>query len=370
MSDPPILLSGPDVDHTDRQALLRAFDDGWIAPVGPDLDAFEAELASYCEARAVVAVSSGTAALHLALVIAGVGPGDEVIVQSATFAASAFAVVHAGATPAFCDSEARTWCLDPDVLDEMLADRQRAGRLPKAVMPVDLYGSVADYQALGVVCAKYQVPIIRDAAEALGSIGETGPIGSFEGLAALSFNGNKIITTSSGGALVGDPASIERARFLATQAREPLLHYEHREIGFNYRLSNLLAALGRAQLDKLEAKIERRTTIANAYRDALPQFEWCPFGCTSRPNHWLTVALIPHGDPIEIAKRLHSVGVHARPAWNPMHRQPVFAGYEFAAGSGVADSVFRRGLCLPSGSAMTDGDVERVIGAISDLGLW
>lgn len=364
MTSEPILLSPPDVGAAERQAILEAFDSGWIAPVGPDLDAFEVELASYTAAPAAVALSSGTAALHLALLAADVSAGDEVVVQSATFAASAFAVVHAGATPVFIDSDPHTWCLDPELLSAFLAGRAASGKLPTAVMPVDLYGSTADYVAISEVCARYDVKVVRDAAESLGSLSTSGKVGELDAPTAVSFNGNKIITTSSGGALLGSIEQVERARYLATQARQPVLHYEHTEVGYNYRLSNLLAALGRAQLKQLEGRIARRTEIAMAYEAALPELSWCPYRCTTRPNRWLNVGLLPAGNPLQICERLHTVGIQARPAWKPMHQQPVFDANEFVAGSGVADDLFARGICLPSGSSMSAADVTRVVAAV------
>jgi len=361
VNESTIHLSAPDVGDAERQALLAAFDSGWIAPVGPDLDAFEIELGDYAGAEAVLALSSGTAALHLALLLSDVGVGDEVVVQSATFAASAFAVAHCGAIPVFCDSEPGSWCLDPDVLQRFLEDRARVDRLPQAVMPVDLYGSTADYAVIGAICDRFGVALVRDAAEALGSIGHDGPPGAPGYMAALSFNGNKIITSSSGGALLGTEDQVARAKYLSTQAREPFTHYEHVEIGYNYRLSNLLAALGRAQLAQLEPKIERRAQIAAHYAEALPSLTWCPYQNTPRPNRWLTVGLMTSGDPLAICDRMQSDGVQARPAWKPMHQQPVFADREYLDGQGVSDELFARGICFPSGSAMTDADVERVV---------
>jgi len=361
----PILLSAPDVGKAERDAILRAFDGGWIAPAGPELDIFESELCEYTGAEACVALSSGTAALHLALLAAGVQPGQDVVVQSATFAASAFAVVHTGAAPVFMDSEWDTWCLDPTILRAFLVGRAGEGSLPAAVMPVDLYGSTANYAALLEVCAEFGVPLVRDAAEALGSISTTGAVGETGSPTALSFNGNKIITTSGGGALLADQETVERCRYLATQARQPTLQYEHREIGYNYRLSNLLAAVGRAQLATIEEKVERRRSILASYRDALPEIEWCPYGQTPRPNAWLSVGLLPVGtSPIDVCETLKEAGIEARPAWKPMHQQEVFSQSEFVAGFGVADELYERGICLPSGSSLTDQEVERVISSL------
>jgi len=364
----PVLLSAPDVGPLEREALLRAFDSGWIAPAGPEIDAFEEELRDYASAQACVALSSGTAALHLALLAVGVKPGDEVVVQSATFAASAFAVAHTGAVPVFMDSNWGTWCLDPEVLRGFLHARAATDSLPAAVMPVDLFGSVADYQGLLSVCGEFGVPLVRDAAESLGSVSSTGPVGAVAAPSVVSFNGNKIITTSSGGALFADRDTVDHARYLSTQARQPAMHYEHLDIGFNYRLSNLLAALGRAQLSQLEAKIQRRTEIAAAYQRACSAMQWCPYEHTSRPNHWLSVGLLPKGvDPLAACELLHAEGIQARPAWKPMHQQPVFATNEYVGGQGVANELFARGICLPSGSGMTDREVERVINAVSSV---
>jgi len=360
-----ILLSGPDVGDREREALLRAFDSGWIAPVGLELDAFEEELREYTGAQSCVAISSGSAALHLALLAAGVVAGDEVVVQSATFAASAFAVAHVGAVPVFMDSEASTWCLDPALLRMFLESRAATDQLPAAVMPVDLYGSVADYAQIVAICAEYGVPLVRDAAEALGSESLAGKVGEIGALSALSFNGNKIITTSSGGALLGDEDSIALVRHLATQARQPALHYEHLEIGFNYRMSNLLAALGRAQLEGIEEKIAKRAAIARRYAESLPELTWCPYAHTTRPNRWLAVGLLPGSvAPEQVCRDLQRVGIEARPAWKPMHQQPVFEKSEYVNGDGVADDLYSRGICLPSGSTLSGSQIDRVIASL------
>ena len=366
MSQPPkVLLSPPDVDASDLQALVEAFEDGWIAPVGPELDQFEVELARYCGFEACVGLASGTAALQLALLGVGVEAGSEVVVQSATFAASAFAVCHAGAKPVFLDSNRSTWCMDPLLLDSFLEKRASLHNLPSAVMPVDLYGSLADYERLISVCRKYDVPIVRDAAESLGS--ESGG-GSAQNLlpTVLSFNGNKIITTSSGGALLGSAELVEKARYLATQARSPVLHYEHEAIGYNFRLSNLLAALGRSQLGRIEQKVARRAEINAMYQEGLPTVTWCPFETTQRPNHWLSVAILPEGvEPSSLCtKLLRDHHIEARPAWKPMHQQPVFSGNEFVQGDGTSAWLFERGICLPSGSRMSDHEVERTLLAL------
>ncbi len=362
-----IFLSPPDVGPPEREALLRAFDSNWIAPVGPELSAFETELAAYTGVEACAAVASGTSALHLALLDAGVGPGDEVVVQSATFAATAFAVTYTGAKPVFCDSDPDTWGLDPDLLELFLKERASINKLPAAVMAVDLYGSCANYERLSVVCMEHDVPLIEDAAEALGSQVNDRAAGSFGHSAVLSFNGNKIMTTSGGGALLGSAKTIERARYLSTQAKQPALHYEHTEVGFNYRMSNVLAALGRAQLTGLEPKIERRRQISEMYRRQLPQLGWCPFGATSRPNHWLSVGLLPEGfDPTRVCNALANRNIEARPAWKPMHLQPVFARNETIGGE-TSETLFRRGLCLPSGSSHSNESIQTVINAMTHV---
>ncbi len=314
-----------------------------------------------------MALASGTIALQLGLVGLGIKPGDEVVVQTTTFAASAFAVAHAGAIPVFCDIEPATWCLDPERLRELLEERATHDRLPAAVMPVDLYGRVADYAKLEAICADFAVPIIEDAAEALGSRRDERPAGGFGDAGIFSFNGNKIITTSGGGALVGPTELIEKVRYLSTQARQPVLHYEHTEIGYNARMSNLLAALGRAQLAGLDHKIERRLEINQRYRLHLTDLTWSEPAPDERPNGWLSVALLPEGiNPTTFCERLAEQRIEARPTWKPMHQQPVFSDAEVVGGD-VADSVFDRGVCFPSGSAMTDDQLERVIETVQTV---
>lgn len=369
-----IYLSSPDVGERERELLLDAFDSNWIAPLGPHVDAFEREVAALCGTEHAVALSSGTAGLHLALLHLGVKPGDEVVVPSLTFAATAFAVTYLGARPVFVDSERSTWNLDPQLLSDLLEARAGEGRLPAAVLTVDLYGQCADYVAITEVCERFEVPIVEDAAEALGATWEGSGAGSFGRCAVFSFNGNKIITTSGGGMLVTDDPGIASAvRHLATQAREPVVHYEHNVVGYNYRLSNLLAAVGRGQLEGLPAKIERRSRIGDRYRSELgdlPGWTFQPLDPRGVPNQWLTVAQI---DPAEAAvdrtavmEALGALGIESRPAWKPMHAQPVFADRE-AVLNGTSDEIFARGLCLPSGSSLTDAQQEEVIAAIRDV---
>jgi dTDP-4-amino-4,6-dideoxygalactose transaminase len=363
-----IYLSPPEVGAEERRMLLDAFDSNWIAPVGPDIDAFERELAERVGAGHAVALSSGTAALHLALLLVGVGPGDDVLVPSFTFVATAAAVTYLGANPVLVDCSASNWTIDPDLVEAELAARARAGRLPSAVVTVDLYGQCADYDRLTALCDEYDLPLVADAAEALGATYRGRPAGSFGTAAVFSFNGNKIITTSGGGMLVADSAElVDRARFLATQARDPFPHYEHSVLGFNYRLSNLLAALGRAQLAGLDSRIDRRRVIDASYRSALgkvPGIEFMPVLPYGEPNWWLTCILVDPGqfgaDREQIRLALESVDVESRPTWKPLHLQPVFEGAPTVGGAACA-AIFERGLCLPTGSALSAGNQARVV---------
>ncbi len=366
---PRLFLSPPEVGDRERALLLDAFDSNWIAPLGPHVDAFEREFAEFVGMRSAAALSSGTAALHLALILLGVGAGDEVLVPSLTFAASANAVTYVGARPVFVDSERASWNLDPELVEEELAERVHAGRdQPAALLGVDLYGQCADWDPILASCANYGVPVIEDAAEALGATYGGKPAGSFGVLNVFSFNGNKIITTSGGGMLVADdPDVIARARHLSTQARDPAPHYEHTEIGFNYRMSNLLAALGRGQLEGLPTKVARRRAINARYRAAfadVPGIGFLPNAPFGEPTNWLTVITVE--EPAAIREHLESLDIEARPAWKPMHLQPVFAECEMRGGA-VAEEIFRTGLCLPSGSAMSDVDVDRVVTGVLEV---
>jgi pyridoxal phosphate-dependent aminotransferase EpsN len=363
-----IFLSPPDVGEEERTYLLDAFDSNWIAPLGPHVNAFEEEFQTFTAMPAAAALSSGTAALHLALLLTGVGPGDDVIVPSLTFVATANAVTYVGARPVFVDSDEATWNLDPVLLEQELAARAKTGRLPAAVLGVDLYGQCADWDALLACCATYGVPAIEDAAEALGATYGGRAAGSFGEFGVFSFNGNKIITTSGGGMLVGDdPQAIARARYLATQARDDAPHYEHSVVGYNYRMSNLLAAVGRAQLQGLPARIARRRAINLRYRELLGKecgVGFMPNDPRGEPTNWLTVATIDAEEfgatPEQVRLHLESMDIEARPAWKPMHLQPLFADASMRGGA-VAERIFRTGLCLPSGSSMTDDDVDRVV---------
>ena len=371
MTDARIYLSPPDVGDLERKLLIEAFDSNWVAPVGPDLDAFEAQVADLVGVRHAVALSSGTAALHLALIAAGVGRGDTVLVPSFTFAASANAVMYLGARPIFLDSTPDTWNVDPELVADELATRSIRGQLPRAVIAVDMYGQCADYDALLTACDRYGVPLISDAAEALGASYRGRAAGSFGLAGVLSFNGNKIVTTGGGGMLVTDDGRVAtQARYLATQAREPVPHYEHRSVGYNYRLSNLLAAVGRGQVQRLDDLIAARRETAGYYRAALggmPGLEFQPIAGYGSPNWWLTCVLVDAvkfgADRDQILVQLDRRNIEARPAWKPMHLQPVFSDCLMRGGAVSAD-LFQRGVCLPSGSALTDDDRRRVVDAV------
>jgi pyridoxal phosphate-dependent aminotransferase EpsN len=359
------------MDGAARQLLLEAFDSNWVAPLGPHVDAFESEAARHVGVAAAAALSSGTAALHLALVLLGVGPGDEVIVSDLTFVASANVVRYVGACPVFVDAELRTWTLDADLLAEALADRARRGKVPKAVIVTDLYGQCADYDRIREACARFDVPVIQDASEALGATYRGRPAGSQGVLSVFSFNGNKIITTSGGGMLLSDRGDwIALARKLASQAREPKPHYEHERLGYNYRLSNLLAAIGRGQLEVLGERVEQRRRNFQIYEQALgafPGWQFMPEANYGRATRWLTCATIDEQvagyDAGSLRLALERADIEARPIWKPMHLQPVYADCRVYGGS-VGKSLFEQGICLPSGSSLTDRDRERILGTI------
>jgi len=361
----------PDVSDVERTLLLEAFDSNWIAPLGPQVDAFEQEFAAYLGIGHAVALSSGTAALHLALVLLGVGPGDEVIVPTLTFVATANVVTYVGAQPVFVDSETASWNLDPVLLEEELAERAQEGRLPAAVIGVDLFGQCADWDPIVRACEQHGVPLVEDAAEALGATYRGRPAGVFGTLGAFSFNGNKMVTTSGGGMLVTENAEwADHARHLATQARDPAPHYEHSEIGFNYRLSNLLAAVGRGQLRRLPEMVASCRAINHRYREELadiPGLGFMPNAPFGEPTNWLTVATIDEREfgasRDEVLERLDRHEITTRPAWKPMHLQPVYADRPVRGGV-VAEEIFRTGLCLPGGSGMPEADLTRVIEAV------
>ncbi len=362
-----IYLSPPHLSGEELELVQEALASNWIAPLGPHVDAFERELAEVVGVPHAAALVSGTAALHLALQLLGVGCGDEVLCSSLTFTASANPIIYQGAEPVFIDADRATWNMDADLLREELRACAARGRRPRAVIVVDLYGQCADYDRILEVCAEFEVPVIEDAAEALGATYRGKAAGSFGRFGAFSFNGNKIITTSGGGMLVSQNRSaIEKARFLASQARDPAPHYEHSAVGYNYRLSNILAAIGRGQLRRLDDRIETRRRNYEFYRAALadlPGLEFMPVATYGRPNHWLTCITI---DPRtfgatreDVRLTLEEANIEARPVWKPLHLQPVFAACR-ARGGAVAQDLFERGLCLPSGSNLSEAELERI----------
>jgi len=369
-----IFLSPPHVGDLERRFLMDAFDSNWLAPLGPHVDAFEREFASVVGVPHAVALSSGTAALHLSLVALGVGAGDEVLVSTLTFAATANAVTYVGARPVFLDASPATWTLDPDLVEQEFEDRAKRGRLPSALIAVDLYGQCCDYARIAAACERHGVPLVEDAAEALGASHGARRAGAFGRCAAFSFNGNKIITTSGGGMLVSQSRTlIDRARHLATQARDPAPHYEHSSIGFNYRMSNLLAAVGRAQLQTLGDKIARRRAIRLRYERELSPLGGLEFlgeADYGRSNNWLTCLTVdPHlfgASAEQIRVHLEARGIESRPVWKPMHLQPVFRDCALRGGA-VAARLFATGLCLPSGSSLSAAQQGEVIAAIGNV---
>jgi len=369
-----ILLSTPHMGDREQEFVKEAFDTNWIAPVGPHVDAFEQEFCQVVGAKHAAAVSSGTAALHLALELTGIQRGDEVFCSSLTFIASASPITYLGAKPVFVDSDRTTWNMNPDLLREALEKRAKIGKLPKAVLIVHLYGQSADIDPILAACSEYEVPLVEDAAESLGATYKGKSPGIFGKVGIFSFNGNKIITTSGGGMLVSDDENIvARARFLATQARDPAPHYQHSVVGYNYRLSNVLAGIGRGQLRVLEDRVNARRHNFETYQQALgklPGIEFMPEASFGRATRWLTCLTI---DPaafgvdreqvrLELGKQL----IEARPVWKPLHLQPVFAECE-SIGGAISEELFDRGLCLPSGSNLKQEELQRVIDAIDRI---
>ncbi|WP_425307911.1 DegT/DnrJ/EryC1/StrS family aminotransferase [Ammonicoccus fulvus] len=365
-----IYLSGPDVTDAEEQAIVRAIRSGWVAPLGPEVDAFERELADYSDRAHAVALSSGTAALHLGLIAMGIGPGNVVLTSTMTFAATANAITYTGAEPVFVDCDG-TGNIDPVLLAEAVSEFKDQGLA--AIVPVDLLGKVADQGAIAEIAEAASIPVLSDAAESLGARRNGRPAASFGAAAAVSFNGNKVMSTSGGGALLTDDAAMaERVRYLATQARQPVVHYEHTEIGYNYRLSNILAALGRAQLARLDAMIERRRWIRSQYRAAFASVPGTTiFGTPDDgDNCWLTSVIVDQPDAgfssDDLRNFLASRQIEARPLWKPMHLQPVFSQARSIV-NGTSERLFRTGLSLPSGSALTDEQVQRIVSSIGDF---
>lgn len=367
-----IYLSPPHMSSEDRRRLMDAFDSNWVAPAGPEVDGFEGDFCKRFSVGHAVALSSGTAALHLALLAIGVNPGDDVLCSTLTFTATASAIRYCGAAPVFIDSERRSWNLDPALLEDELHERAAVGRrMPAAVIAVDVFGQCADYAAIAPLCRRYGVPLVVDAAESLGASGDGRAAGTQGNVGCFSFNGNKIITTSGGGMLATDDRRLaQRVRHLATQAKEPAAHYEHTEIGFNYRLSNLLAAVGRGQLSVLEDRVAARRANFEVYARELgdlPGFAFMPEADFGRATRWLSCVLVDEKTSgvsrEDLRLALEAANIESRPLWKPMHLQPVHAGTRHRGGA-VAEDLFRRGLCLPSGSALTDQQRGRVVEAI------
>ena len=373
-----IYLASPHMsaEGYEQEYIKEAFDTNWIAPLGKNVNEFEKELASYVGASDAAALSSGTSAIHLALKAAGVRQGDVVICQDLTFSATVNPVAYEKAVPVFVDSDYETWDMSPEALEDALKKYPNA----KAVMPVHLYGNPANMYRIMEICQRYGVPVIEDAAESLGTIYHGRYTGTFGDYGAFSFNGNKIITTSGGGMLVCNleeekaKERIAKVRFWATQAREPARHYEHKEIGYNYRMSNILAGIGRGQMKALEQRVEQKRKIFAYYQEHLGDLEgisFMPVHEDERANCWLSVIQIAEDcpvKPLDVMEALEQGDVESRPVWKPMHLQPVFAGCDYIDHGGVAETLFNRGVCLPSDTKMTEADLERVCGMIR--GLW
>ncbi len=360
---------------SEQKYVNEAFEGNWIAPLGPNVDGFEADLVSFTGARHAAALSSGTAAIHLALIMLNVQPGDEVICQSMTFAASANPIKYVGAVPIFVDSEEDTWNICPDLLRECIMDRLAKGKKPKAIIPVHLYGMPSKMDAISAISQEFEIPIIEDAAEALGSHINGKNMGTFGDLGILSFNGNKIITTSGGGALISDSENyVREARFLATQARDKADHYEHTKIGYNYRMSNICAGIGRGQMEVLTNHVEKRRANFNYYKSELSGIDSIKF--LDEPlgfytNRWLSTIYVEPTLNREISKKniyldLLQDNIESRPLWKPMHMQPIFRDAPFYS-NGVSELLFRNGLCLPSGSNLVDDDLKRIVSLIKGV---
>ena len=372
-----IWLSSPHMSGNEKKFVDEAFDTNWIAPLGPNVDGLENDLATYLDEDMHVAVlSSGTAAIHLALILLGIQRGDEVICQSMTFSASANPIIYQGATPIFVDSENETWNIDPGFMEEAIKDKIKKGKKPKAIIPVHLYGLPAKMNEILNVANKYEIPVIEDAAEALGSLYFKRKAGTFGDISCLSFNGNKIITTSGGGAIISKNENIiNSARFLATQARDKAPHYQHSQIGYNYRMSNICAGVGRGQMIVLDQRVNKRREIFFKYKQLLESisgvsFQKEPEGFFS--NRWLTTIVLdpaktPNGVSNEdVRLALEAQNIESRPLWKPMHLQPVFKNAPYY-GNKISEDLFQKGLCLPSGSNLTEEEFNRISSKILSL---
>ena len=378
MANEKIYMSSPDVTDLEEQALVRAIRSGWIAPLGPEVDAFEAELAEYCGRKHAVALSSGTAALHLGLLTLGVGAGDLVLTSSLTFAATTNAIVYTGAEPVFIDAD-ETGNMNPDLLEEAFQTLKDEGKTVKVVVPVDLLGKVADHERIGEIASRYGAVVLSDAAESLGATRNGKSAGAFGKAAIVSFNGNKIMTTSGGGALLTDDEEFAKhVRYLATQARQPVVHYEHTDIGYNYRMSNILAALGRAQLSRLDEMIEKRRQHRLRYRELFQDVPGVSIfgepsgadGGNTQDNFWLTSIIVDETEAgfsaSDLQQALAETNIEARPLWKPMHLQPVHQELR-SFSDGTSERLFQTGISLPSGSALKQEEIERIESAIQEF---
>jgi dTDP-4-amino-4,6-dideoxygalactose transaminase len=366
-----IFMSSPDVGELEQEYVMGAMRSGWIAPLGPDVDGFEADVASRVGVEHAIALSSGTAALHLGLLGLGAGPGDVVVTSTMTFAATANAIIYTGAVPYFVDCELATGNMDPQLLRQALTELRDSGASVKALVPVDLLGKAVNYTELLAIADEFGLPVLADAAESFGATHRGKAAGSFGAASIISFNGNKIMTTSGGGMLLTDDAELaSRTRYLATQARQPSVHYEHTEVGYNYRMSNLLAALGRAQLTRLDGMIARRRALRDVYRDVFATVDGVEiFGGhdDAEDNFWLTSIVVDEAvtgwRAAELGAALGAENIESRPLWKPMHLQPVFAGVG-ALVNGNSERLFTNGITLPSGSVLGPPQIERITAAI------
>lgn len=363
-----IYLSPPHLGENESKYIQAAIESNWIAPVGENLDKFEEAICNFTSAKYALALNSGTSAIHLALMLLGVGQGDEVLCSSFTFAATANPIIYQRATPIFIDSEPTTWNISPEFVEKAIKERLRKGKKPKAMLVVHLYGNPAQMDDLIYLSNHYQIPIIEDAAEALGSTYKGKALGTFGQLGVFSFNGNKIITTSAGGALVSNNKDlIEKGLFWATQAKDKAPHYQHSEIGYNYRLSNILAGIGLGQMEVLPDRIQKRRANFEFYKKKLPQFAFQKETTDAFSNRWLSCVLLQNGKYADFHHKFEQANIEVRPLWKPLHLQPIFKDYPFY-GETIAEDLFNRGLCLPSGSALQEEDLEQVV-ALLDLRL-
>nr|WP_315014841.1 UDP-N-acetylbacillosamine transaminase [uncultured Campylobacter sp.] len=357
-----IFLSPPHMSGKEQEYINEVFKSNYIAPLGEYVNRFEASVSSYARAPDALALNSGTSAIHLALRVLGIGAGDVVLASTFTFMASVSPVLYQGATPVFVDSD-ESWNLSPELLKKAIANSPKK---PKALVVTHLYGQAAKMKEICDICEQENIAVVEDAAEALGGFLNGKALGTFGRLGAYSFNGNKIITTSGGGMLVGEKELVEKARFYSTQAREPFLHYEHKDYGYNYRLSNVLGAIGTAQMEVLEARVMKKREIFEKYQKELPELEFMPEIANSRGNRWLTTALFKEkGAHLRVIDALAKENIESRPLWKPMHMQPVFEG-ALAFTDGTSEDMFARGICLPSGTAMGDEEFARVVKIVKE----